>query len=558
VQAEASAGMPEDLADRNSRRGGRCHRPDVPANAPEVLVIHRTALAKVLITGSALGVLAGCGAGASSSSSSATAGNPVQGGNLIFANPQDAQSMNETNVFDNNSIWIIEQITQPLYTVTTNGKGVMPWLATGYTESANKLTYTFTLRAGVKFSTGQPMTSADVKFSLEQTMAASAGWGYIDAAIKSVGDPTPSTVVVNLKYPWAPLLADLSLFANGIVPNNFGGETAAKFWQQPVGTGPFKWDYWHKGQALKLVRNPDYWQPGKPYLNSVTWTDVPSDNTRQLQIKGGQAQIDQFPSWSTVASLKTTPGVAMTLFPSTETTYVAFNEQVKPFQDVHVRQAISLAINRSAIISAVVFGNGKPANSLFPPQVPYYDPNTPGLQYNLAAAKQQMAESSVPHGFTTTLLLPSGNSDYATIAAIAQADLKPLGINVNIQTLDPNTANGNFQSLKYDMFVTLWTMDIPDPDELATFGLNPTSGAKSFFTTYDNPTVVQDVKKAEIEQQPSARQALYNTIQTDAANGAFMAFLYYSPYPYVTTSNVHGFLVTPLGNYHMEDVWLSN
>ena len=524
-------------------------------------MIHRTALAKVLIAGSALVVLAGCG-GASSSSgnsnSSASAGSPVRGGNLVFANPQDAQSMNETNVFDNNSIWILEQITQPLYTVTANGKSVMPWLATGYTESANKLTYTFTLRSGVKFSTGKPMTSADVKFSLEQTMAASAGWGYIDAAIRSVGDPTPSTVVVNLKYPWAPLLADLSLFANGIVPDNFGGESASQFWQAPVGTGPFKWDYWHKGQALKLVRNPYYWQPGKPYLNSVTWTDVPSDNTRQLQIKGGQAQIDQFPSWSTVSSLKTTPGVAMTLFPSTETTYLTFNEQVKPFQDVHVRQAISLALNRSAIISAVLFGNGKPANSLFPPQVPYYDASTPGLQYNLTQAKQQLAESSVPHGFTTTLLLPSGNSDYATIATIAQADLKPLGITVNIQTLDPNTANGDFQSLKYDMFVSLWTMDIPDPDELATFALNPTSGAKSFFTTYDNPTVVQDVKKAEVEQQPSARQALYNTIQTDAADGAFMAFLYYSPYPYVTTSNVHGFFVTPLGNYHMEDVWLSS
>jgi peptide/nickel transport system substrate-binding protein len=249
--------------------------------------------------------------------------------------------------------------------------------------------------------------------------------------------------------------------------------------------------------------------------------------------------------------------VSLTLFPSTETTYLTFNEQVKPFQDVHVRQAISLALDRSAIISAVLFGNGKPANSLFPPQVPYYDPTTPGLQYNLAAAKQQMAQSSVPHGFTTTLLLPSGNSDYATIATIAQSDLKPLGINVNIQTLDPNTANGDFQSLKYDMFVSLWTMDIPDPDELATFALNPTSGAKSFFTTYNNPTVVQDVKKAEVEQQPAARQALYNTIQTDAANGAFMAFLYYSPYPYVTTSNVHGFFVTPLGNYHMEDVWVS-
>jgi peptide/nickel transport system substrate-binding protein len=509
-----------------------------------------------MIVGSALALIAGCGSGSSPSGTTATSKAPVRGGNLVFANPQDAQSMDESTVFDNNSIWILEQITQPLFTVTNNGKGVRPWLATGYTESSDGKTYTFTLRPGVKFSNGQAMTSADVKFSLEQTMAASAGWGYIDAAIKSVDAPTPSTVVVNLKYPWAPLLADLSLFANGIVPNNFGGKTATQFYQAPIGTGPFKWDYWHKGSALKLVKNTFYWQKGLPYLDSVTWTDVPSDNTRQLQIKGGQAQIDQFPSWSTVASLKATPGVDLTLFNSTETNYLAFNENVKPFQDVHVRRAISLAIDRNAIIKAVLFGNGKPANSLFPPQVPYYDPSSPGYQYNVAAAKQQMAQSSVPHGFTTTILIGAGNSDYATISTILQSELKPLGITVKVQTLDPNTANANFQTEKYDMSLTLWTMDIPDPDELATFGLDPTSGAKSFFTSYNNPTVVKDVHAAEQITTPSARQALYNTVQTDASQDAFMAFLYYSPYAYAATSNVHGFFVTPLGNYHMQDVWV--
>ena len=209
--------------------------------------------------------------------------------------------MNNTTVFDNESIWIFEQIFQTLYTVTPNGKGVQPMLATGYTVSADKKTYTFTLRSGVKFSTGQPMTSADVKFSIDQASAAAKGWGYINTAIKSVEAPTPSTVVVNLKYPWAPLLADLSLFSNGIVPANYGGKTETQFYNAPVGTGPFKWDYWHKGSALKLVRNPNYWEKGKPYLNSVTWTDVPSDNTRELQLKGGQAQVDEFPAWSTVA-----------------------------------------------------------------------------------------------------------------------------------------------------------------------------------------------------------------------------------------------------------------
>jgi peptide/nickel transport system substrate-binding protein len=516
----------------------------------------RSTFTNALIVSSALAVLAGCGSGTASPSKPASSG-PVRGGNLIFANPQDAQSMNNTTVFDNNSIWIFEQIFQPLYTVTNDGKGVMPWLATSYTMSADQKTYTFTLRPNVKFSNGKPLTSADVKFSIDQNRKATQGWAYLDSAIASVDDPAPGTVVIHLKFPWAPLLADLSIFANGIVPNNYGGVTETQFYQHPIGTGPFMWGYWHKGQALKLVRNPYYWQKGLPYLDSVTWTDVPSDNTRQLQIKGGQAQIDQFPSWSTVGALKTTPGVTMNLFNSTQTNYLAFNELRKPFQDVHVRRAISLAIDRSALVKAVLFGNGKPANSLFPPQVPYYDPSTPGLQYNLTAAKQQMAQSTVPHGFTTTITIPTGNSDYATIATILQSELKPLGIKVNVQQLDPNTANLDFQSLKYDMELTLWTMDIPDPDELATFAVDPKSGAKSFFTDYTNATVIADTHAAERVTTPAVRQNLYNIVQTAAANDAFMAYLYYSPYPYVTTSNVHGFFVTPLGNYHMENVWLS-
>ncbi len=516
-----------------------------------------------LTVGCALVALAGCGSTASSSAggtstSSASAGAPVEGGNLVFANPQDAQSLDESTVFDNNSIWILEQITQPLFTVTNNGKGVMPWLATGYTASKNQLTYTVSLRKGVKFSDGTPMTSKDVQFSLEQTMAASQGWGYIDSAIKSVDAPSTDTVVINLKYKWAPILADLALFANGVVPDNYGGKTASAFYQAPIGTGPFKFDYWHKGSALKLTKNTNYWQPGKPYLNSVTWTDVPDDNTRQLQVTSAQAQIDQFPAWSTVATLKSTPGVALSLFPSTETNYLAFNENVKPFQDVNVRRAISYAIDRTALVKAVLFGNGQPANSIFPPQLSYYDPNSGGLQYNLADAKAALAKSSVPHGFTTTLLLPTGNSDYGTIATIVQSELKPLGINVQIQQEDPNTANENFQAGKYDMFFSLWTMDIPDPDELATFALEPTAGSKSFFTFYDNPSVVKAVHAAEVTTNTSSRQADYNTAQTLAAQDAFMAFLYYSPYQYVESSNVHGFFVTPLGNYHMENVWLSS
>src|SRR6202035_2531400 len=103
---------------------------------------------------------------------------------------------------------------------TSDGKNVTPDLATGYTISKSQLAYTITLRKGVKFSNGTPMTSKDVQFSLEQTMAAAQGWGYDASAIKSVTAPSPESVVVNLKFKWAPIKVDLALVATGVVPDN--------------------------------------------------------------------------------------------------------------------------------------------------------------------------------------------------------------------------------------------------------------------------------------------------------------------------------------------------
>lgn len=513
-------------------------------------------------SGSTSGVGVGSGSGSGSADSTqasptAASGPITKGGDLIIARTTESQSMNKTTVFDNESIFVFEQMYETLYTVTPDGKGVRPWLATGYTVSPDKLTYTFKLRTGVKFHNGATMTAADVKFSVDEATAASAGWGFINTAIKSTAAPKPDTFVVTLKYPWSPLVADLSLFSNGVIPANHAGKSAAAFYDAPIGTGPFQWDTWQKGTKLTLKKNASYWQTGKPYLDTVSWTNTPDSNTRSLQLKGGQADIDEYPAWSTVSSLRSAPNVKVSLFPSTQTEYLAFNQSKKPFQDAHVRRAISYAIDRTAVIKAVLFGNGTVANSFMPPTTPYYDKATPGIQFDLAKAKKEMALSTVPKGFDTTLLIPSGEADPLTTAQIVQAELKPLGINVKISELDANVARTNQQNLDYDMTFTAWTMDISDPDELVTFAVNPTAGSKSFYTTYNNPAVVKNSVAAAKTLAPAARQKLYSTIQADAATDAFMAFLYYSPYAYATSSKVNGFFVTPLGNYHLEDVWKS-
>ena len=151
------------------------------------------------------------------------------------------------------------------------------------------------------------MTSADVKFSLDAARNTKDGWGYIDGAIKSVTAKDKYTVVIKTKFKWAPDgRRHRALLERDRAQELRRQDREGEFYNAPVGTGPFKWDHWTKGKEVKLVKFDKYWQKGKPYLDSVTWTYVADDNTRLLQLKGGQAQIDEFPGWAQVKPLQNT------------------------------------------------------------------------------------------------------------------------------------------------------------------------------------------------------------------------------------------------------------
>ncbi len=492
-----------------------------------------------------------------STPSSAGSGAAAAGGDLTIVRNADSVSMDNTMVFSNASIWVFQQMFESLYEVTPDGKDVKPLLAESYKLSDDKLTWTFQLKQGVKFSTGAPMTSADVKFSLDKARATKGGWEFLDVAIKSVDAPDPATVVIKTKYPWAPLLADLANFNNAVLPKDYGGKSHDDFYKAPVGTGPFVWDHWNKGTELELKKNPTYWDAGKPSIDSVTWKVVPDDNSRNVQIQGGQAQINENPPFSSIEQLKGQPNVKVDLFPSTKTDYILMNQKEKPFDDVHVRRAISYAIDREALVKTLLFGNGTPANSFLMPNVPFYDAKTPGITYDMAKAKEELAQSSVPNGFTTTFLASSGDSTDQALAQVLQSSLKELGITLKIQNVDPSAAHDLQDSQKYQISHSYWTMDIADPDELVTFAVDPSAGSRSFYTSYDNPQVIADTKKAEQTFDTAGRQVLYSAIQKQAADDAFLGFLYYSPFSYSYSTKVGGFQVYPTGNYHLEDVTLA-
>jgi peptide/nickel transport system substrate-binding protein len=500
-------------------------------------------------------VLTGCSP-ASTGETGADNG-PVMGGDLVIARSGDVITMNSTaSQFNNNSIYVFQQLGESLFTVTADGQELEPLLATGYTVSDDELSYTVTLREGVKFSDGTPMTAKDVKFSIDQDTATSeTGWGFINAAIKEVKVIDAATVQFDLKYRWAPIIADLSMFSNAIIPENYNGMTAEQFYAAPIGTGPFMWGEWKKGQSLTLVKNPNYWQAGKPYLDSVTWNVIPDANTRKLQLQGGQIDINTTPDWSSFAELGATPGLRAEAFPSTQHDFVEINQQRAPFGDVHIRRAIAFAVDRQALVDAVLFGNGQPANSLLSPGTPFYDEAAQGPQFDLAKAREEMALSSKPNGFSTTLLIRSGDSNRASVAQIMQDELKEIGIAVEIRQLESTSALQADIDSDFDMILSAWTMDIPDPDQWTSFAVDPASGSNSSSTFYNNPQVIALNKEAQQEADLTKRAALYKKLQKLTGEDAFLIYLYYSPFAYAFSDKVQNFHVTPLGSYNMKDVY---
>ena len=188
----------------------------------------------------------------------------------------------------------------------------------------------------------------------------------------------------------------------------------------------------------------------------MKWTYVSDQNTRELQLRGGQIQVDEFPPFNSIKKLQNTPGVKMFLFPSTRTDYLEINQAYAPLADVHVRRAISYAIDRAAIVKAVLFGFGKPANSFMPPQVPYYDPNSPGIQYDIAEGEGRAREVEVQgrlHRRDARRRRRARTRD--AIAQILQQALKALKINVTFRQVDTSTEFTQIQDGKYQLGIQL-------------------------------------------------------------------------------------------------------
>ncbi len=276
-----------------------------------------------------------------------------------------------------------------------------------------------------------------------------------------------------------------------------------------------------------------------------------------LQLKGGQVSVISAVPAAQVTALKADPAVVLREFPSWAVDLLFFNEKVPPLADRHVRRAISHALDVAALAKATTYGTAASGNSFFPPSLQYYK-QVPTLAFGLSAARAELAKSKYPHGFSFSILVPSGTVQYVAAATIIQQQLKPLNINVTLNQLDNAAYTAAFQAFNYQAMINGATNDISDPDEMASFQVDvKNGGSHSFWTYYDNPQAIALVRKAEMEFDNAKRAALYAQIQAIVAQDAPYVPLDYPPNIYAWSPRVHGFAVNPGGAYRLEDVWLA-
>ncbi len=501
-------------------------------------------------------LLGACSSSATTVSSTVRGLSPRRGGTLNFGRDTGPTQLDPANSIVAGDVYTLDKIFEPLYITSPSGV-LTPWLARGHTRSPDGKTWTFSLRPGVKFSDGKPLTAEDVVFSIHRAATDAAGpLSFLDFAIKSLTASDSSTVNFELSQTWAPFLSDISVFANSILPKDFGGQSESAFFANPIGTGPFVLKSFQKGAGVTLSRNANYWQSGKPYLDEVNFSYIPDDDQRVEQLRGGEVDVIPVPP-SQASSLKADTSLTLKEFGSWAVDLLFFNEKLPQYKDRHVRRAIAHAIDIPQLAKITTFGTAKPGNSFFPPSLQYYA-SVPTLGYSLSAAKAELKQSAYPRGFSTSILVPSGNTQYIDAATVIQSYLKPLNIIVTVQELDNAAYTAAFEAFNYDAMINFATNDISDPDEMASFQVDyEDGGSHSFWTDYNDPTAIALVRQAETTFDSAERAKLYKQIQAIVAQDAPYIALDYPPNIYAWQQSLHGFAVNPGGAYRLEDVWLS-
>ncbi|HEX9449274.1 MAG TPA: ABC transporter substrate-binding protein [Dongiaceae bacterium] len=416
----------------------------------------------------------------------AQADEPKSGGSYTIVYKDDLNTLDPAIGYDFQNWSTIKAIFDGLMDYKHGTNDLVPDLAESYQISPDGMTYTFKLRHGVKFQNGREMKAADVKYSIERvvnpkTQSPGAGYftpikGYDDVVsgkttdLSGITTPDDYTVVFQLSQADATMLHVFALNFSFVVPKEEVDKSGDDFGHHPLGTGDYMMKGWTKGQSITLVRSPYSHHPGLPHADQVVIQFGLEAITQALKVENNEADMtgDIF-SPAKFLEVSRNPALKDRFYEANQlnTNYMAMNVNVKPFDNVKVRQAVNYAINRERLIK-IVNNRGTATNQVLPPAMAGYDPSYKGYMFDVAKAKALMKEAGMADGFETEIYFQN-IEPWPRLAQSIQKDLQAIGIKLNLKGLDNAAFNGIASKVTgAPMSLTEWYADFPDPSNFYT------------------------------------------------------------------------------------------
>jgi len=406
--------------------------------------------------------------------------NAKAGGTITITYKDDVATLDPAIGYDWQNWSMIKSLFDGMMDYVPGTTTLRPGLAESYEISEDGLTYTFKLRAGVKFHNGREMTAEDVKYSLDrvtnpETQSPGAGFFGSIAGFENAGPGglsgveviDPLTVKITLSRPDATFLHVMALNFASVVPKEAVDAAAGDFGKKPVGTGAFKLAEWTLGQRLVFEKNADYWRDGVPYLDGVVFEVGQEPVVALLRLQNGEVDVpgDGIPPAKFVEVMNDPAQAARVVVGGQlHTGYITLNVTAAPFDKLEVRKAVNMAINKERI-TQIINGRAVPATQPLPPSMPGYTKDYAGYAYDVEGAKALLAEAGLADGFETDLYVMNTDPN-PRIAQAIQQDLAAIGIKANIQSLAQANvieAGGAGTAPMIWSGGMAWIADFPDP-----------------------------------------------------------------------------------------------
>lgn len=485
-------------------------------------------------------LFAGCG------KSEATQGTSKD--SLTVATAYDAKSLDPHAVNDVASSNVMTQIYGTL--VQMNDKGeLVPMLAESF-KQIDDLTYEFKLKKGVKFHNGEEMKASDVKFSF--TRAAKAApiahiMGDIDTESFKMADDY--TISFKIKHPCTGFLPSLVHTGGSILSEKAVTSAGDKYAMNPVGTGPFKFVSWAKGDKVELEKFNDFYGD-KPKFSKMTIRVIPEPTNRTIELESGGVDVAYEISSNDIKRVQDNEKLQLMRVVDNSTQYLGFNNQKKPFSDAKVRQAISYAINTKSVVDTVWKGVGKVAVGPIGPNVKYSDKSLQAHDYNVQKAKDLLKEAGFPNGFKTTIWT-NDKKERVDMATIMQSQLKEVGIETEIKVLEWGAYLDGLSKGEQDMFIIGWTCQTADPDMAVYAPLHSSkAGSGGNYSFFKSDKADELIMKGRTMKDSPERETVYKDLQKEVKDQAPWIFLSNGEQVVGARKNVKGFKPSPFG-YHV-------